>query len=128
MCVTGCCCAVSFGEPLTSVCLLQYDKALEFYDKAVEAQPAHAEAHCNMGVIHKNQGRLEEAVAAYERALAAAPNFQIVRSNLAIALTEKATLVKADGDFEKSEPSAAGPQIQRYCNLGSSCYLKGWCE
>lgn len=43
------------------------------------------------------QGRLAEAVDAYERALAAAPNFEIVRNNLAIALTELGTRTKLDG-------------------------------
>ena len=44
------------------------------------------------------QGRLAEAVDAYERALAAAPNFEIVRNNLAIALTELGTRTKLDGE------------------------------
>lgn len=43
------------------------------------------------------QGRLAEAVDAYERALSAAPNFEIVRNNLAIALTELGTRTKLDG-------------------------------
>lgn len=43
------------------------------------------------------QGRLVEAVDAYERALAAAPNFEIVRNNLAIALTELGTRTKMEG-------------------------------
>lgn len=51
-----------------------------------------------MGVIFKEEGRLEEAVAAYERALAAAPTYELVRSNLAIALTDLGTAVKARGD------------------------------
>ena len=52
------------------------------------------------------QGRLAEAVDAYERALAAAPNFEIVRNNLAIALTELGTRTKLDGeDRRKPSPS-----------------------
>jgi hypothetical protein len=47
---------------------------------------------------HLLQGRLAEAVDAYERALAAAPNFEIVRNNLAIALTELGTRTKLDGE------------------------------
>lgn len=74
------------------------------YGKAVEVQPRHAEAHCNIGVIHKNAGRLDEAIAAYRKALAVAPNFQIVKANLAIALTDKATRMKADSEPEQSEP------------------------
>lgn len=46
------------------------------------------------------QGRLAEAVDAYERALAAAPNFEIVRNNLAIALTELGTRTKLDGEVQ----------------------------
>ena len=79
------------------------DKALELYSKAAEIQPLHPEAHCNIGVIHKNAGRLDEAIAAYERALVAAPNFEIVKCNLAVALTDKATQVKESGDPDQSE-------------------------
>jgi tetratricopeptide (TPR) repeat protein len=57
----------------------------------------YAEAHCNLGVIHKEEGRLEAAIGCYERALALAPEFAIVRSNLAIALTEQGTRVKLAG-------------------------------
>ena len=39
-----------------------------------------------------------EAVDAYERALMAAPNFEIVRNNLAIALTELGTRTKTKGE------------------------------
>lgn len=74
---------------------------MEFYDKAIKVQPSHAEAHCNKGVILKNQGRLEEAIQAYRQALEAAPDFQIVHSNLAIALTEKATAMKNEGKLEE---------------------------
>ena len=54
--------------------------------------------HCNLGVIHKEEGRLEEAIASYECALAAAPEFNIVRNNLAVALTELGTRVKLSGE------------------------------
>ena len=46
---------------------------------------------------HLLQGRLAEAVDAYEKAQMAAPNFAIVHTNLAIALTEMATLAKISG-------------------------------
>ncbi len=49
---------------------------------------APCQAHCNLGVLLRERGQLAEAVAAYEAALAAAPNFAIVRNNLAIALTD----------------------------------------
>ncbi len=39
-------------------------------------------------MLLRERGRLPEAVSAYESALAAAPNFTIVRNNLAIALTD----------------------------------------
>ena len=55
-----------------------------------------------MGVIHKEEGRLEEAIASYERALAAAPEFNIVRNNLAVALTELGTRVKLSGERTSS--------------------------
>ena len=81
----------------------QFDKALKLYDEAIRVQPNHAEAHCNKGVILKNQGQLEEALKAYHCALEAAPDFQIVHTNLAIALTEKATAIKNEGKLEESE-------------------------
>ena len=75
---------------------------------SLQAHPGYAEAHCNLGVIHKEEGRLEEAIASYERALAAAPEFNIVRNNLAVALTELGTRVKLSGE------RVAGPKrVQR---------------
>ena len=43
------------------------------------------------------QGKLNEAVEAYDKAQAAAPNFAIVHTNLAIALTEMGTKLKMAG-------------------------------
>ena len=43
------------------------------------------------------QGKLDEAVEAYDKAQAAAPNFAIVHTNLAIALTEMGTKLKMAG-------------------------------
>lgn len=63
----------------------------------VRLTPGYAEAWCNMGVLHKQQGRLEEAIAAYEQALAAAPNLEVVLLNMAAALTEHGTHLKAAG-------------------------------
>jgi protein O-GlcNAc transferase len=60
----------------------------------------YVEAYCNMGVIYKNTGRLEEAVAYYEKALALNPNFSIARTNMAIALTDLGTKVKAEGNVK----------------------------
>lgn len=55
------------------------------------------------------QGRLMEAVDAYERALAAAPNFEIVRNNLAIALTELGTRTKMEGGPPGNDLSVCTP-------------------
>ncbi len=67
------------------------------------------------------QGRLLEAVEAYERALAAAPNYEIVRNNLAIALTELGTRTKMEGRRRCTLPRGhlpsrppAAPQHARY--------------
>lgn len=84
-----------------SMHVMQFDRALEFYELAIKAQPSHAEAHCNRGVILKNKGCLDEAIQAYSKALEAAPDFQIVQTNLAIALTEKATLIKQEGRLDE---------------------------
>ena len=77
---------------------MQVEEALTSYDRAIELAPQYAEAHCNVGVIHKQAGRLDEALAAYECALALAPCFEIIRANLAIALTDKGVQCKAAGD------------------------------
>ena len=44
------------------------------------------------------QGRLGEAIAAYERALAASPSLEVVQANLAVALTERGTQLKLEGE------------------------------
>lgn len=43
------------------------------------------------------QGELEKAIGAYEHALAAAPNLEVVQQNMAAALTEWGTHLKAAG-------------------------------
>lgn len=56
-----------------------------------------AQAHCNMGVTLREKGCLADALAAYEAAYALAPGNAVVRTNLAIALTDMGTQVKAGG-------------------------------
>ena len=63
------------------------------------------------------QGRLAEAVDAYERALAAAPNFEIVRNNLAIALTELGTRTKLDGE-DRRKPRPQHALVPCVCAMG----------
>lgn len=53
-----------------------------------------------MGVIHKELGNLERAVECYEAALIAAPNYNIVQSNMAIALTDLGTKRKLKGNMQ----------------------------
>lgn len=85
----------------------RWPEALELYRRAVECAPGHAQAHCNTGVILRAQGHLEAAVAAYERALAAAPACDLVRDNLAAALTDLATAVKARGGSDNAAAAVA---------------------
>ena len=75
-------------------------EALKRYGKAVELEPLYAEAWCNIGVIRKATGDLEKAIDAYEDALAAGPNLEMVKVNLAAALTEKGTVLKSRGDIK----------------------------
>ena len=75
-----------------------HDEALECYARAIEVNPNHAEAHCNVGVIKKYRGDVTGAIEAYERCLAVAPNHALGRGNLAIALGDRATAIKASGD------------------------------
>lgn len=71
------------------------EQALEYYKTAVRLHPRYAEAWCNTGVIHRAEGRLKEAIDAYEKALDIAPELEIVQLNMAVALTEYATTLKA---------------------------------
>ncbi|KAL6769284.1 OGT1 [Auxenochlorella protothecoides x Auxenochlorella symbiontica] len=80
----------------------QAAEAAAHYRDAVRAAPACAEAWCNLGVVLRSQGKLEEAVAAYEHALAVAPNHDIVRVNLAVALSERGSVVKLQGKQEEA--------------------------
>lgn len=75
------------------------EEAVQCYQKAVELEPRYAEAWCNLGVIYKSQGRLDQAIAAYEAALISAPTLEMIRLNLASALTEKGTNLKNSGDL-----------------------------
>ena len=74
------------------------EEALERYQIAVKLEPRYAEAWCNLGVLHKSAGRLAQAISAYEKALIAGPNLDVIRLNLASALTEHGTALKAAGD------------------------------
>lgn len=71
------------------------EKARECYEKCLKLNPMHVEAWCNLGVVHRSNGQTDLAMQAYERALACNPNFDLAKSNLAVALCEKATIVKA---------------------------------
>lgn len=75
------------------------EEAVQCYQKAVELEPRYAEAWCNLGVIYKSQGRLDQAIAAYEAALISAPTVEMIKLNLATALTEKGTALKTSGDL-----------------------------
>lgn len=69
-------------------------KAKLYYESCLEHNPAHVEAWCNLGVLRRNDGHSDLAMHAYEKALSCNPNFQLAKSNLAVALCEKATAVK----------------------------------
>jgi tetratricopeptide (TPR) repeat protein len=78
----------------------QFGDALKNYTSSIEYNPYYVEAYCNIGVIYKNMGKLELAIQYYEKALAVSPNFQIAKSNLAIALTDLGTKVKNEGNLK----------------------------
>lgn len=59
------------------------------------------------------QGELEKAITAYEHALAAAPNLEVVQQNMAAALTEWGTHLKAAGAPLRRCPAACGWPTQR---------------
>ena len=79
--------------------LHNFPAALDAYKIALEKDPYYVEVYCNIGVIYKNNKKPKEAACYYEKALAICPNFKVARNNLAIALTDIGTLVKASGDI-----------------------------
>lgn len=78
--------------------MLQFDKAAEEYKCCLQLKPHFAEAHCNLGVIHHLQGRLDDALAAHQQAYQHAPGLKLVQEHLAMACSDKATQIKAQGN------------------------------
>eukprot|EP00906_Rhabdomonas_costata_P010485 RCo014713 len=76
----------------------QLEQATEYYTQALACMPCYAEAHCNLGVIWKQRGDLQEARRHYEQALLFKPNFDLVKRNLSIVLSDVGTQVKQQGD------------------------------
>lgn len=69
-------------------------QARQCYEQCLKLNSMHVEAWCNLGVLHRNDGKMDLAMQAYERALAYNPNFDLAKSNLAVAICEKATATK----------------------------------
>lgn len=89
-------------------------KARQCYEKCLKLNATHVEAWCNLGVLHRNDGQTDIAMQAYERALACNPNFELAKSNLAVALCEKATVLK------DTDPKAAKRLYKRALALQPS--------
>lgn len=69
-------------------------KARNCYEHCLQVNSAHVEAWCNLGVLHRNSGNIDLATQAYERALSVNPNFDLAKTNLAVALCEQGTACK----------------------------------
>lgn len=69
-------------------------KARKSYEQCLQVNPMHVEAWCNLGVLHRSEGNLDLAIEGYQRALSIHANFELAKSNLAVALCEKATFCK----------------------------------
>lgn len=82
-------------------------KARQCYEKCLKVNSSHVEAWCNLGVLNRNDGNTDLAIHAYERALSCNPNFDLAKGNLAVALCEKATVIK------ESDPKTAKKLYKR---------------
>ena len=77
-------------------------EALNSYARALELCPRYAEAHNNRGVLLKGLDRLPEAIEAYRACLDVNPNFELGAHNLALALSDLGTAVKAQGRVQEA--------------------------
>mmetsp|Transcript_9445 Transcript_9445/g.14159 ORF Transcript_9445/g.14159 Transcript_9445/m.14159 type:complete len:856 (-) Transcript_9445:184-2751(-) len=77
-----------------------YREAFKAYHKALESNPGNMQALCNIGVLYKNLNNVNLAIKYYERALQIDPNFEIARSNAAIAYTDMGTRQKNAGNIQ----------------------------
>lgn len=84
--------------------------------------------------MYRELERLEDAVAAYEAALTVAPNYPIVRTNLAVALTDLGTALKLKGQLQQGITmyERALALVPRHSdalyNLGVACAEAGQVE
>ncbi|WIA22301.1 hypothetical protein OEZ85_004618 [Tetradesmus obliquus] len=112
----------------------RWGEALQHYQQTLALAPHHAQALCNSGVVFRELERLEEAVAAYEAALSVAPNYPIVRTNLAVALTDLGTALKLKGQLQQGiamyeRALALAPRhSDALYNLGVACSEAGHIE
>ena len=78
----------------------RHRQALEAFDRTLSAQPGHAGAFVSRGVALRDLGRLGEAAAHFRRGLAQAPDWPMLRYNLALTDLIAGNWTGAWPDFE----------------------------
>lgn len=92
----------------------RYAEALAGYDRVLGMQPGHQGAFVNRGVVLRNLGRVGEAMAHFRKGLAHAPEWRVVRYNLALTELLAGNWTKAWPDFElRTELAGALDQSPR---------------
>ena len=78
----------------------RYEDALRAYDRTLALQPGHQGAFVNRGVVLRQIGRIGEAVAQFRKGLAQAPDWPVLRYNLALTELLVGRWERAWPDFE----------------------------
>lgn len=109
--------ALSAAMLLTMARLTVWQSPLALWRDATDKSPGKARPWVNLGVAHQLEGRLERAVEAYCRALALAPNDDLVRDNLELALLDLGRLDPRDGTpvAQRGGVLYEMPDVADYC-------------
>lgn len=88
-----------------------WGSALSLWTDALSKSPNKARVHVNVGVANHAAGNLDEAIRQYCRALELAPNVNLARDNIEIALDQQGKLDGIiEGLLENAQPVPNGPE------------------
>lgn len=78
----------------------RHREALEAFDRTLSVQPGHQGAFVNRGVALRSLGRIGEAMAHFRKGLSEAPDWPVLRYNLAVTELLVGNWTRAWPDFE----------------------------
>lgn len=88
-----------------------WGSAMSLWTDALSKSPNKARVHVNVGVANHAEGNLDEAIRHYCRALELAPNINVARDNIEIALDQQGKLDGIlEGLLENARPVRNGPE------------------